>query len=221
MVVFDVDFVYLRREIMSNNKLTNRKKRSLETKDKIYKTASQLFQKYGFDGVSVDSIVEAAGVSKGTFYVHFNSKGSLIHDLSIDLVNDIDSDYKSFVESLLPNTSSPDILILFAEKISTTIIDVVGYDLMKSTYEAQITRKIDVNDSLKYSRDLYQTFNKIISIGIEQGEFKSIIPVDVIIKQCVVAIRGLTYEWCIRYPDFDLISEVRDHFNLLLEGIKE
>lgn len=206
---------------MSNDKLTNRKKKSLETKDRIYETAYQLFKKYGFDNVSVDSIVEASGVSKGTFYVHFNSKSSLIHALSIDVVNTVDSDYKNFVESLLPSTSSPDILILFAEKISTTIIDVVGYDLMKSTYEAQITRKIDVNESLKYSRDLYQTFNKIISIGIEQGEFKSTSPVDVITKQCIVAIRGLTYEWCIRYPEFDLKSEVRDHFNLLLEGIKK
>lgn len=206
---------------MSIDKLTNRKKKSLETKDKIYKTAYQLFKKYGFDNVSVDSIVEAAGVSKGTFYVHFESKSSLIHALSIDVVSSVDSDYKNFVESLLPNTSSPDILVLFAEKISTTIIDVVGYDLMKSTYEAQITRKIDVNESLKYSRDLYQVFNKIISIGIEQGEFKSTIPVEIITKQCIVAIRGLTYEWCIRYPDFDLKSEVRDHFNLLLEGIKK
>jgi len=205
---------------MSNDKLTNRKKKSLETKDKIYETASQLFQKYGFDSVSVDSIVEAAGVSKGTFYVHFNSKSSLIHDLSIDLVDTIDLDYKNFVESLLPSTSSPDILILFAEKISTTIIDVVGYDLMKSTYEAQITRKIDVNESLKYTRDLYQTFNKIISIGMDQGEFKSTNSVDVITKQCIIAIRGLTYEWCIRYPDFDLKSEVKNHFNLLLDGIK-
>lgn len=205
---------------MGNDKLTNRKKKSLRTKYKIYETASQLFQKYGFDNVSVDSIVEAAGVSKGTFYVHFSSKGSLIHDLSVDLVNTIDSDYKKFVESLPPSTSSPDILILFSEKIATTIVDIVGYDLMKSTYEAQLTRKVDVNESLKYSRDLYQTFNKIIAIGIEQGEFKPG-SVDMITKQCIIAIRGLTFEWCIRYPDFDLKSEVKDHIMLLLDGIRE
>lgn len=206
---------------MSIDKLTNRKKKSLETKDRIYETAYQLFKKYGFDNVSVDSIVEAAGVSKGTFYVHFESKSSLIHTLSIDVVNTVDSDYKYFVESLLHGTNPSDILVLFADKISTTIIDVVGYDLIKATYEAQITRKINIDESLKYSRDLYQVFSKIISLGMEQGEFKSTSPVDVITKQCIVAIRGLAYEWCIRYPDFDLKSEVRDHFHLLLEGIKK
>lgn len=206
---------------MDSEKLSNRQKKALETKDKIYKAAYLLFKNYGFDNVSVDSIVESAGVSKGTFYVHFDSKSSLIHALSVDLVDDVDSDYKDFVESLLPSTNPSDILILFAEKISTTITDVVGYDLIKATYEAQITRKINIDESLKYSRDLYQTFNKIISIGIEKEEFKSTSPVEVITKQCIVAIRGLTYEWCIRYPDFDLKSEVRDHFSLLLEGIKK
>lgn len=203
------------------DKLTNRQKKSLETKNKIYKAAYELFKNHGFDNVSVDSIVEAAGVSKGTFYVHYDSKSSLIHALSIDLVDVVDSDYKHFVESLLPSTKPSDMLILFAEKISTTIIDVVGYDLIKATYEAQITRKINIDESLKYSRDLYQTFNKIISIGIDEGEFKSTSSVEAITKQCIVAIRGLTYEWCIRYPEFDLKSEVRDHFNLLLEGIKK
>jgi AcrR family transcriptional regulator len=206
---------------MDKDKLTNRQKKSLETKNKIYKAAYELFKKHGFDNVSVASIVEAAGVSKGTFYVHYDSKSSLIHALSIDLVDDVDSDYKDFVESLLPSTNPSDMLILFAEKISTTITDAVGYDIIKATYEAQITRKINIDESLKYSRDLYQTFNKIISIGIDEGEFKSTSPVEAITKQCIVAIRGLTYEWCIRYPDFDLKSEVRDHFHLLLEGIKK
>jgi len=203
------------------DRLTNRQIRSLETKNKIYETAYQLFKKHGFDNVSVDSIVEAVGVSKGTFYVHFDSKSSLIHSLSIDVVNNVDLDYKSFVESFPSSVKSSDILILFAEKISTTITDVIGYDLIKSTYEAQITRKINIDESLKYTRDLYQIFSKIISIGIEQGEFKSTIPAEIITKQCIVAIRGLTYEWCIRYPDFNLKEEVRNHFILLLEGIQK
>ena len=74
------------------DRLTNRQRKSLETKNKIYETAYQLFKKHGFDNVSVDSIVEAVGVSKGTFYVHFESKSSLIHSLSIDVVNGVDLD---------------------------------------------------------------------------------------------------------------------------------
>lgn len=206
---------------MNKDKLTNRQKQSLETKNRIYETAYELFKKYGFDNVSVDSIVEAAGVSKGTFYVHFESKSSLIYSLSVDVVSSVDLDYKSFVESLPTGTKASDMLILLTDKISNTITEVIGYDLMKSTYEAQITRKIKIDESLKHTRVLYQVFNKIISIGIEQNEFNSTIPLEVITKQCIIAIRGLTYEWCIRYPDFDLQDEVKIHFNLLLQGIKK
>lgn len=206
---------------MNKDKLTNRQKQSLETKNRLYKTAYELFKKNGFDNVSVDSIVEAAGVSKGTFYVHFESKSSLIYSLSADVVSSVDLDYKSFVESLPTGAKASDMLILLTEKISNTITKVIGYDLIKSTYEAQITRKIKIDESLKYNRVLYQVFNKIINIGIEQNEFSSTIPPEVITKQCIVAIRGLTYEWCIRYPDFDLQDEVKSHFNLLLQGIKK
>lgn len=206
---------------MNKDKLTNRQKQSLETKNRLYKTAYELFKKYGFNNVSVDSIVEAAGVSKGTFYVHFESKSSLIYSLSADVVSSVDLDYKSFVESLPTGTKASDMLILLTDKISNTITKVIGYDLMKSTYEAQITRKIKIDESLKHTRVLYQVFNKIINIGIEQNEFNSKIPPEVITKQCIVAIRGLTYEWCIRYPDFDLQDEVKSHFNLLLQGIKK
>lgn len=49
---------------------SNRKTKAIETKNKIYRSANQLFREYGLENVSVDSIVEMAGVSKGAFYVH-------------------------------------------------------------------------------------------------------------------------------------------------------
>jgi AcrR family transcriptional regulator len=44
-------------------------------------TAIRLWQNRDFDDISVDAIVEAAGVSKGTFYYHFRRKEDLLVDL--------------------------------------------------------------------------------------------------------------------------------------------
>jgi len=53
----------------------NRKKGKGErTRRKLFESAALLFEKYDPDDVSVDAIVEAAGVSKGTFYIYFESK---------------------------------------------------------------------------------------------------------------------------------------------------
>ena len=36
-----------------------------------------------------------------------------------------------------------------------------------------------------------------------------------------MAIRGITYEWCIRESDFDLKEQAREHVCLLMDGLGE
>lgn len=74
---------------------------------------------------------------------------------------------------------------------------------------------------LNYNREIYKLFSDIISKGIQQGEFKTDIPADILTKHFIMAMRGITYEWCIRYPDFDLKEQALKHFEILLSGIKK
>ena len=53
---------------------THRQGRAIKTRNRLYATAETLFMQYGFDNVSVDRIVEEAGLAKGTFYVRFKTK---------------------------------------------------------------------------------------------------------------------------------------------------
>lgn len=70
-----------------------------------------------------------------------------------------------------------------------------------------------------YSREMYQLFTDVLRLGIESGEFHTELPLDTLTKHFVMAIRGLSYEWCLRYPDFDLKEQALAHFKLLLDGI--
>ena len=99
-------------------KISKRKLKAIETKNKIYEAARKLILDYGIDNVSVDSIVEAAGVSKGTFYVHFESKDALTVEFINEYTNKADIDYKSFLESLPEKMSIFDILTLLADRKS-------------------------------------------------------------------------------------------------------
>lgn len=49
-----------------------------ETRERILNEAAPLFRQYGFDGVSVDALMEAAGLTRGAFYAHFSSKEELL-----------------------------------------------------------------------------------------------------------------------------------------------
>ena len=112
--------------------------KAAETKIRIYESALELFKRDGF-GASVDSIVERAGVSKGAFYVHYESKLSLI----IDYVNTLDLGYADYFSSLPSDIKPSAMLILVTEKITDVIINNIGFDLIKLIYEAQITKKTE------------------------------------------------------------------------------
>ena len=206
---------------MNIKKISNRKAKAIQTKKRIYETADQLFRKYGFENVSVDSIVEMAGVSKGTFYVYFDSKNSLAAALLNDFVNEVDLDYKSHIESFDTKTPASDILVSLIGKIADILNYSIGYDHMKTLYKLQITKTINTDKVMGFNRELYKIFSDIISRGVQRGEFITDIPVDTLTKHCVMAIRGLSYEWCIRQPDFDLKEQALKHFEILLSGIEK
>lgn len=206
---------------MEKEKLSKKELQAIETKKKIYETAERLFEKYGSDNVSVDSIVGMAGISKGGFYVHFDSKDSLITSLINDYVKKVDLNYKSYLDSLPPKTAVSDILISFVGKIADTLTDIIGYDNIKTLYKVQITKTINTDAVMSYNRELYKMFSDMLSEGIQRGEFRSDIAVDMLTKHCITALRGLTYEWCIRYPDFDLKEQSLMNFEILLNGIKK
>jgi len=48
------------------------------TRDKLIRNAYELFYSYGFHAVGLSQIIQKAGVTKGTFYNHFESKEALI-----------------------------------------------------------------------------------------------------------------------------------------------
>lgn len=53
----------------------------IKTPDRLMDTAQTLFVEHGYHGVSVDKIIAATQVSKGTFFYHFKSKEDLAERL--------------------------------------------------------------------------------------------------------------------------------------------
>ncbi len=52
-----------------------------ETRDRIFEAAIVLFSEHGYLDTTVEKIVAAAGVAKGTFFVHFATKDALVTEL--------------------------------------------------------------------------------------------------------------------------------------------
>ena len=59
----------------------SRQQRALETRDRLFLAACDLFVANGYAGTTVDSIASRAGVAKGTFFVHFKTKDAVATQL--------------------------------------------------------------------------------------------------------------------------------------------
>jgi len=51
--------------------------RGRATRDRLIAAAAELFGRRGYDGTSIEAILDAAGVKRGSLYHHFASKGAL------------------------------------------------------------------------------------------------------------------------------------------------
>lgn len=114
-----------------------RQEQKVQTRRKIFDTALRLFRAQGVDATSVDQIVQAAGVSKGSFFVHFPTKNA-IFGAYVDRLT----------ESLLPSLplwlatpplpglqQAMDTLTAAVEKDRSFVLDIVQAELLGEPWD--------------------------------------------------------------------------------------
>lgn len=204
---------------MREKKPDKRKMQGAETKKKLYEIAEKLFAEHDFATVNVEDITDAAGITKGAFYVHFESKDALIALLIADYAARADTDYKAFLDTLPSDMPASEMLLALSEKIADTLLNTIGCENMKKVYQMLLVGTVDTEAVKGYGRELYSLFHSVLKKGIQSGEFESSWPLEALSQHFVMAIRGISYEWCIRYPDFDLKEQAVAHCRLLINGI--
>jgi len=79
----------------------------VEVKNRIVASARRLFNRHGFDNVSIHQIMAGAGLTHGGFYSYFNSKGDLYADVLGCFFTD--PNWKSCWEGVKVDLSSSDV----------------------------------------------------------------------------------------------------------------
>lgn len=73
---------------------TLRDEQKENTRQKLLAAALDLFGEKGYSATTIDDIVEAAGASRGTYYLYFKNKGEIVTELA--------EEYTAATEALLP-----------------------------------------------------------------------------------------------------------------------
>ncbi len=185
-----------------------------ELKNTIIRTSLELFDEYGFHGVTVNQIVAASNTSKGGFYHHFHSKDELlfvIHDTFITYVlkeaksadrvhtspvNKIQAIIQAFVQVF--DLYKPHIAVFYQES-----------NYLKPEYEVLIKRKRD---------EFKQLIFAVINEGQEAGYFRKELPTE-ITGMAILGMVNWIYKWYKRSGTYS-INEIAEVFvDLVLHSL--
>ncbi|MEK3906230.1 TetR/AcrR family transcriptional regulator [Oceanobacillus sp. FSL K6-0127] len=199
-------------------RMTTRKLKALETKKMLLETGLELFHKKGFDNVTVDEIAKKCNVSKGAFYVHFNTK----YDIFNEKFKDIDNFYSTFQQGIPKNISASEKILMFYKAQMIYLRDELGKDLIRNVYMNAMSLTINKNHYLADpDRNLYKVINSFVQEGIENNEFKEELTTEeasVLITRCM---RGTIYDWIIFGEEFDVVQEMTKFTSTILNGLKK
>ncbi len=74
-----------------------------EARDKIIKTACELFYRQGYLATGINQVIAEAGVAKNTFYYYFPSKD----DLCVKYLQEMDRNWKGLLEDKINSYKTP------------------------------------------------------------------------------------------------------------------
>lgn len=184
-------------------------------KEKIREQSIQLFATKGFKETSIQDIVDALNVTKGTFYYYFTSKEQLLMDIHLQYIDDLLEKQESIIKNESMNCK---------DKLYN-IVYMLIHDIEKEGLSAKVFFREMRNlneDHLKLivpKRDQFRiNIQKLLDEGIEQNEIRSDLPTD-IVTLSILGMTNWSYFWFDpqgRASDKD-VSEV--FIKVLLEGL--
>jgi AcrR family transcriptional regulator len=193
----------------------SRKQQAEETRRKLAETALQLFSSRGYDRVAVDDICREAGVSKGTFYVHFKSKDQVLVEEFLEL----DRFYLDSLPEIGKIETGVERLIALG-RYSLRHLSSLGKDYLKVAYSSQIAPGRGPSPVASKARASYKVALRLVREAQKRGELRSDLSSEEITLTLVRAIRGIVFEWCLLDGRFDLEQAGESLLKILIDGLR-
>ena len=197
---------------MQGSKLT-RKERAELTRQRLTDVARELLEQHGYDDVTVDDICNEAGVSKGAFYGHFDSKDQVI----ISEFMRVDEYYREVFPQVLEERTCVDMLFAL-NRLALRYIAAQGITIIKVVYSSEIAPGRKPSPVASQDRALYQLVEGLVAAAQEKGEIRSDVDSAEMARMIILMIRGLVYDWCLQDGGFDLEEAGEGLALLMLEG---
>jgi len=188
--------------------------RSEETRTKILEAAIKLFSGRGFNAASVDDICKEAGLSKGAFYHHFESKQALFLALLDGWLQTIDHAILASRDKTAPET------FMQMTEAFPYIFETAGERLpMFFEFWLQASRDKKISEaSIASYRRYHKYFTSLIKKGVDEGSFAEVDP-ELASRMIVSTAMGLFLQSQLDPKGANWEKVARDSTNLLVNSL--
>lgn len=186
---------------------TPRRVRSQDTRKKIFDAAATLLKKHGEDYLTIANICEQAGISKGTFFYHFNSKDDL-------MLYYLQEGFDSFVISRNHITQAGSDIYKLVSLLYEDYLEYckdAGIEFITNYYTPK-NKALDARSSMgtpdtmnMLMRACLEGFSKAQQEGYIRSDWQAI---DMAFDCCSLA-KGCVFEWCLTNGTIDVNAHMQ------------
>jgi AcrR family transcriptional regulator len=198
---------------MARSTLSLREKQKYHTRTEIVRIAFELFATHGYEGVSVEMICDAVGISRATFFNYFPQKELILREIASSRVERLKAIITRFGEDGTKLTFD-DVVALFLE-ITRENTRIAGHSrrLLLSLWFQQVT-----NGPMMAAR---QEAIKILSDAIKRIPRRKAATPQLVAETLFAIYMATTLEWLIREdePGSWLVNNMRARLKLGMEGM--
>ena len=184
-------------------------------KSRIASAAWQLFYEKGYNGTTVDDIIELSGTSKGSFYYYFSTKDELLNTLSLIL----DDYYEELEKKMNPEMNSFSKLLYLNYEMHTMMEEKISIDLLASLYSTQLVSERE-SHLLDQNRNYYRLVNQIVDEGQKRGEIRQDVTVSEVTRYYAMCERALVSDWCLNKGRYSLGEYSRECMPIMMEHFR-
>ncbi len=172
-----------------------RERKRLETRERIFRAAMQLFGEQGFFSTTVEDITDAADVGKGTFFNYFPSKEqvfSVLYDIQIKKVSDARAAAqrgKSSLHDLLR-----DFVYQIAEEPGRN--QQLARGLLATVVSSEAVREMHL-ETMRRGRKI---LGEVLKLGQERGEVRRDLVPEEMVRTLQESLIGTVLLWSVGPP---------------------
>lgn len=185
-------------------------------KQRIVELSIQLFESKGFSETSIQDVVDALGVTKGTFYYYFESKEQLLMDIHSKYIDELLQMQQEIIASTNKN---------YQEKLFA-IIELLLKQIKTHGHMARVFYRELRNlspENIHIIKDKREEFRlqlqSIIELGMKNGEFRQDLKADMVTFG-ILGMCNWSYNWF--NPDGPVSDDelTKTFIEMVLNGIR-